>query len=63
MNYKVDGNFYTAGDGFAFISKKIGFVSKVLVLKDPRMFDYYDIIPEPIPEPIPEEPEQEETNG
>lgn len=63
MNYKVDGSFYTANEGFVFISKKTGIISKVLMLKNPEMLDNYEIIPEPIPEPIPEEAEQEEPNG
>lgn len=63
MNYTTDGKIYTADEGFVFISKKTGIISKVLRLRDPKMLDNYDIIPEPVPEPIPEEAEQEETNG
>ena len=55
MNYTTDGEIYTADEGFVFISKKTGIISKFLMLKGPEMLDYYDIIPEPVPEPIPEE--------
>lgn len=61
MNYTADGKSYTADDGFVFQSKTTGIISKKLRLKDPKMLDNYDIIPEP--EPIPEEAEQEETDG
>lgn len=63
MNYTADGKIYTADEGFVFISKKTGIISKVLRLRDPKMLDNYEIIPEPVPEPIIEEAEQEETNG
>ena len=56
MNYTVDGKIYTADEGYVFISKKTGIISKVLRLRNPEMLDNYDIIPDPIPE----EPEQEE---
>lgn len=60
MNYTVDGMYYAANDGYVFkIKGEDSIMAKELRLRDPKMLDNYEIIPEPIPEPIPEEAEQE----
>lgn len=50
MNYTVDGKNYIANDGYVFISKTTGIMSKKLRLRKPEMLDNYDVIPEPIEE-------------
>lgn len=50
MNYTVDGKNYIADDGYVFISKTTGIMSKKLRLRKPEMLDNYDVIPEPIEE-------------
>lgn len=62
MNYTIDEKIYTANEGYVFISKNTGIISKVLSLTDPKMIDGYDIIIEPIEE-IPQEETEDETGG
>ena len=44
LNYIVAGKRYEANDGYVFVSKKTGIVSKALRLRDERMLENYDII-------------------
>lgn len=48
MNYTVDGKNYVADEGYVFISKATGIVSKKLRLKDASLLDNYDVIEEPV---------------
>ena len=57
MNYTVDGKNYIASEGYVFISKITGIISKTLRLPKPELIDNYDVIPEPVTEEI------EETNA
>lgn len=50
MNYTIDEKIYTANEGYVFISKITGIISKVLWLKNSEMFDNYDVIVEPTEE-------------
>ena len=50
MNYTVDGKNYIANEGYVFISKITGIISKKLRLPKPELIDNYDVIPEPIEE-------------
>lgn len=54
MNYTIDGKNYIANEGYVFISKITGIISKKLRLPKPELIDNYDIIPEPIIEEIEE---------
>ena len=44
LNYIVDGKRYEANDGYVFISKKTGIVSKALRLRNESMLSNYDIV-------------------
>lgn len=54
MNYTVDGKNYIANEGYVFISKTTGIISKKLRLPKPDLIDNYDVITEPIVEEIEE---------
>lgn len=58
MNYTVDGKNYVANEGYVFISKATGIISKKLRLRDASLLDNYDVIEEPVVEP--EEPVEPE---
>jgi hypothetical protein len=60
MNYTVDGKNYIANEGYVFISKTTGIISKKLRLRKPDLLKNYDVIPEPVTEEI-EEAETTET--
>lgn len=47
MNYTIDGKYYVADEGYVFISKATGIISKKLRLKDASLLDNYDVIEEP----------------
>lgn len=48
MSYTVDGKNYVANEGYVFISKATGIISKKLRLKDASLLDNYDVIEEPV---------------
>ena len=48
MNYTVNGRNYVANEGYVFISKITGIISKKLRLRNPELLENYDVIPEPI---------------
>lgn len=48
MNYTVNGRNYIANEGYVFISKTTGIISKKLRLRKPEMLDNYEVIPEPV---------------
>lgn len=62
MNYTVNGRNYTANDGYVFISKNTGIISKKLRLRNPELLENYDIIIEPIVEEV-EAPVEETDNN
>lgn len=51
MNYTVEDKNYIANEGYVFISKGTGIISKKLRLKDASLLDNYDVIEEPVVEP------------
>lgn len=54
MNYIVEDKNYIANDGYVFISKTTGIISKKLRLRKPELLKNYDVITEPIVEEIEE---------
>lgn len=48
MNYTIEGKNYIANEGYVFISKTTGIISKKLRLRKPEMLDNYEVIPEPV---------------
>ena len=50
MNYTIEGKNYIANEGYVFISKTTGIISKKLRLRKPEMLDNYEVIPEPVAE-------------
>lgn len=44
MNYTVDGKYYTTNDGYFFRSKDTGIISKILRLKNPSLFNDYEVV-------------------
>lgn len=58
VNYTVEDKNYVANEGYVFISKATGIISKKLRLRDAALLDNYDVIEEPVVEE-PVEPEVE----
>lgn len=54
MNYTVDGKNYIASEGYVFISKTTGIISKKLRLRKSDLLKNYDVIPEPVTEEVEE---------
>lgn len=63
LNYTADGKHYEANEGYVFRSKRTGIISKVLRLRDPKMMDNYEVIPEPVPEETEETEENTNVNN
>lgn len=62
MNYTVNGRNYIANEGYVFISKTTGIISKKLRLRKPELLENYDVIIEPITEEV-EAPVEETDNN
>jgi hypothetical protein len=60
VNYTAEGKNYIANEGYVFISKITGIISKKLRLPKPELIDNYDVILEPIIEEIEETEETKE---